>query len=140
MAKKNLPTTSSRQLAIMYPLMFAVNALVVYFASKFFPSNVVLGTFYISQGWSLVHSMGTLALFNILAIPVIEYYQEKRGKKISDKEWMIKFFLLNFAGVWLLARFSNQLGFGITSWRVALSLALVLDFLQGFVMKLIYTK
>lgn len=52
----------------------------------------------------------------------------------SSAEWMASYFVLNFVGVWVVARFANQLGFGISSWVVALVLAVVLDVVQGAAM------
>jgi hypothetical protein len=34
-------------------------------------------------------------------------------------------------GIWLVARFAEQLGLGISSWVVAAILALVFDVVQG---------
>lgn len=135
MAKsKTLIQNPGMMLVLTYFILFTVNSLVVYLASVFLPGNVVLGTQHITTGWALIHSMGTLALVNTFAIPFIREYENRRGRMLSNLEWMVDYFLINLVGVWVLARFAEQLGFGIRSWVVALFLAIVLDLAQGMVM------
>jgi uncharacterized membrane protein SirB2 len=78
--------------------------------------------------------MGVLSLINTFAIPLVRVYENERKRMFSTNKWMIAYFLLNFGGVWLIARGSEQLGLGITSWLVALVLAIVFDLVQGVVM------
>ena len=99
-----------------------------------FPNAIVLGNEFITKGWAIIHSMGTLALINTFAIPVIRQIEIKKGRMLTPKEWMIKYFIINFVGVWGLARFSFELGMGISSWVVALFLAVILDVFQGIAM------
>ena len=135
MAKEEaMSDNSGLMLVITYFVLFAVNSLVVYLASLWFPSRVVLGTQFITVGWALVHSMGTLALINTFAIPFFRELEKNRGKMLTTMEWMGYYLVLNFIGVWVIARFANQMGFGISSWIVALGLAVVLDVVQGAVL------
>lgn len=115
-------------------VLLLVNILVVYLANTWFPQYVVLGTQSISLWWALIHSMSVLALINTFAIPFIRAIENKKGRMLTSKEWMVKYFIINFVGVWVVARFSDQFGFGISSWMVAVVLAVVLDLVQGMSM------
>lgn len=135
MVKKNvLAENPGLVLVITYFVLFLVNGLVVLLTNGLFPQQVVLGTQFISKGWAIIHSMGTLALLNTFAIPFVREYEKSRGKMFSSTEWMVAYFVLNFVGVWVVARFAENLGFGISSWTVALVLAAVLDVIQGIAM------
>jgi len=107
---------------ITYFLFFAINSLVIYLANSFSSDQVVLGTLHITKTWAIIHSMGTLALVNLFAIPV---------KTVTDKEWMIRYFLINLLSIWIITRFADQLGLGVASWQIILILALILSFVQG---------
>jgi len=138
MAKKNiLAENPGLVLVVTYFILFVLNGLVVLLANSLFPQQVVLGTQYITKGWAIIHSMGTLALLGTFAIPFIREYERFRGKMFSPTEWMVAYFVLNFVGVWLITRLAEQLGFGISSWVVALVLAAVLDVVQGMAMMLV---
>lgn len=121
-------------LVVSYLVLFVVNSIVIYFAHMLFPGFVVLGTRSLSVVWAIALGMGVLSLINTFAIPLMRVYENKRKRTFSTNEWMISYFLLNFGGVWLIARGSAQLGLGITSWVVALVLAVVFDLVQGVVM------
>lgn len=121
-------------LVVSYLVLFVVNSIVIYLAHMLFPSLVVLGTRSLSLVWAISLSMGVLSLINTFAIPLVRVYENERKRMFSTNEWMIAYFLLNFGGVWLIARGSAQLGLGITSWVVALVLAVVFDLVQGVVM------
>lgn len=133
----NIAKTSANPgivLVTSYFVLFAVNALVIYLANVYFPRNVVLGTFNINLGWSIFHSMGTLALINILIIPFIREIERWKGRMLTPMEWMVKYFVINFVGVWAITRFSEQFGLGVSSWLVVVILAAVLDLVQGVAM------
>lgn len=132
--KSALAKNPGLMLVFTYVVLFIVNSIVVYLANRWYPQAVVLGTASITAGWALIHSMGTLALIATFAIPFMRWYEDMKGKMLTSKQWMIKYFILNFVGVWLIARFADNLGLGVSSWRVVAVLALVLDFAQGFAM------
>ncbi|OGY19595.1 MAG: hypothetical protein A2900_00590 [Candidatus Chisholmbacteria bacterium RIFCSPLOWO2_01_FULL_50_28] len=135
MAKKNtLAENPGLVLVITFFLLFVVNGLVLLLSNSLFPRQVVLGTQFITKGWAIIHSMVALALLGTFAIPLVREYEKSRGKMFTSREWMVAYLVLNFVGVWVVARFADQLGFGISSWMVALVLAAVLDVVQGAVM------
>lgn len=127
-------TDYGAMLVASYFVLFLVNAIIIYFANKFFPQHVVLGVCSLPLFWAIIHSMGTLAMLNAFIIPFIRKYEDKRGKMFSNKEWMLLYFVLNTVGIWILARFAERFGMGISSWRVAVVLGIVLDIAQGVAM------
>lgn len=134
MAKKEVVGNSGMMLVATFFVLFGVNAVVLFLANMVFPTQVVLGTLALSPLWAIVHSMGALALLNTFSIPFVHVYENKRGKMFSPMEWMLAYFVINLAGIWVIARFPDQFGFGVTSWMVVGVLAVALDFLQGLAM------
>lgn len=137
MAKKqkpNLINSSGLILPLSFFTLLATNFVVLYFANLLFPREVVLGTYFLSSGWAIFHSMILLTLVDTFIIPVVHYHESVRGSMYSSKEWMLLYFVLNSLAVWVIARFANNLGFGISAWWVALFLGAAFDWLQGLAM------
>ena len=128
------------KIVINFFVFFVVNVIVLTLANILFPEQVVLGTWGISRNWAIIHSMGTLAMINAFAIPVIQEQIKKKKKKLSDKEWMGVSCLINAVGFWVVARGASQLGMGIRSWRVAVVLGLVVTMIQTVVMTQLRVK
>jgi len=137
MKKKLVNKHTGIMLVISFFILFAVNSLVLYFANLLFPTQIVLGNQSVTYGWSFIHSMATLAILNIFLVPLVREYENKIGKMISPMCWMKTYFIANFIGLWILARFANQLGMGLSSWVVALFLALALSVIQGIALMLV---
>lgn len=131
MSKKTFQSTTSVEMSRIYFICLAVNIVVLMFANKIAPMSVVFGTSVLTPTWGLFLSMGALSLINTLLIPVFDSVQEELSRALTTKEWMIGYFLINFVGLWLVSRFAEQFGFGISSWGVAGLIAIVLDFAQG---------
>ena len=131
---RNSSKVTGMVFVVTFFLLFAVNALVLFVANMFFPAMIVLGTMSLTLPWSIAHSMGALALIGTLIIPFVRKYEINREKMFNSAEWMLAYFLINLAGVWLIARFPDQFGLGISSWLVAVALAVVLDFVSGMAM------
>lgn len=133
-AKNTINQNTGIILVTTYFVLSVVNSLVIILASVLFPQMVVLGTANISKTWAIIHSVGTLALINTFAIPFVKELENKREKMFSPKEWLAYYLVINFGGIWIIARFADQLGFGIKSWLAVLTLAAVLDIVQGIAM------
>ena len=103
----------------MYLIVNAIGLMVV---STIWPEWVVVGTWHIPTAWAVAHSMGALALLNILVKPMV--------KKSRLGWWMV-----NSAGIWLLARAADQFGMGIASWRVAVLVGLIVTIGQALIMR-----
>lgn len=129
-------------MVITFFATFIVSALVVYGAHLVFPTLVVLGTQSMTLHWALIHSMGALSLLLTLVMPFMTEYEKLKGKVLTPMDWMTAYLLFNVVGLWIITRYSDQFGLGVTSWLVIICLAAVLDFLQGMVMMMIgeFTK
>ncbi len=115
-------------------VMFVVNTVVVLLAHLVFPTYVVLGTGSLSVVWALALSMGILSIVDTFTIPFVRVFENYRKHMFSTVEWMVLYFVINFAGIWLISRGAEQLGLGVQSWIVVLVLAVVLDMAQGMAM------
>jgi uncharacterized membrane protein YvlD (DUF360 family) len=121
-------------LVTTYFVLFVVNSLIFTLANSIFPNQVVLGTEFINFPWAILHSAGVLSLIGTFAIPFFHEKERVLGRNLTSKEWMVGYLVLNFMSIWIIARFADQLGLGISSWMVALVLAAVLDVVQGIAM------
>lgn len=121
-------------LVISYALTLVVSVLVLRLASLWFPQHIVLGTISLTAGWALWLSMGALALITTLAIPFFTEWEHRRKKILTPQDWTVGYAVVNFAALWLITRFSNVFGLGVTSWMIVAALALALDFAQGLAM------
>lgn len=121
-------------MVVTYIVLFLLNSVVIYLANYIFPQYVALGTATTTKCWAIIQSMGILALVSLLVIPFVREFERRRKKMFTSKEWMILYFLVNTASLWIIARFAFYLGFGISSWMVAVGLAIVLGVLQGVAM------
>lgn len=134
MTAKYKPQPTGMILVASYIVLFFTNSFVILVGNHLFPQHIVLGTAHITKTWSLIHSIGTFSLLSTFIIPFVHDVENKRRKMYSPSEWMKLFFVTNFIGIWLVTRFATQLGFGISSWFVALLLAAILDIFQGIAM------
>lgn len=137
MAEKYHSTTSA-EMAKGFFAQLIVNSIVLTIANKLFPSQVVLGTASFSFGWALFHSMLALSIIGTLCVPLFEWKQKMLNRSLSMNEWMIGYLAINFVGLWVITRFSEQFGLGISAWWITLLIAAVLDFAQGASMTIVY--
>lgn len=121
-------------MVISYAAMAVANGAVLYLAYAFFPSYIVLGNMSLTAMWALCLSIGKLTLVGTFAIPFFNQWEESRGKLLTSQDWMVGYFLINFVTLYLITRYSQVFGFGVTSWAVLALLALVMDMVQGMVM------
>ncbi len=135
---KDVKTITDRNPGMMFVLSFflvsAVNAVVFYLANMWFPQQIVVGTYSLSFAWAILLSSGALSLFTILILPFLKEWEITQKRDMKPAEMMGVYLVINFVGLWLLTRFSEVFGIGVRSWLVVLTLAVVLDFLQGMVM------
>ncbi len=140
MAKKTKelnPLMTGRQLTVMFVALLIAHSIVIYLANQWFPSLVVLGTNIYSPMAAIVYSMVLFTLIVVGATPVIEHVGNSMSRKLSDMDWMVLFVLINAGGLWLVARFAEQLGLGVASWMVVAILAVIMDVVQGLTMKVL---
>jgi hypothetical protein len=134
MAAEKFPQVSGMTVVISTVILYFVNAIILVLAQMFFPQHIVLGTHALPYYWAVFMSMGKLTLLTTFVMPFVSKYELMRKKIFSPMEWMALYFVVNFVGLWMISRFSEQFGLGFTSWTVVLVLAAVLDFAQGMAM------
>ncbi len=134
------PTTTAGQLSVMFVLTTAFAIITVFLANVFLPNHVVLGNNIFSPGAALIYSMITYGLLSVGAVPVVEWLAEKRESHLTENKWMLVWFVVNFFAFWIVARFAELLGLGISSWRVVAVLALIMDILQASIMDVVLTN
>ncbi len=117
-----------------YVIMYIVNAPILYLANMLFPEQVVLGTATLSLMWAVVLSMSALSLILTLLIPFLHEIERKLDRDLTMQEWIGAYLAINFGGIWLISRFSEQFGLGVSSWLVVLGLAVVMNLVQGVTM------
>jgi hypothetical protein len=139
-SQPSMPETTAMQMVKNYVYLLPTNALVLYLANMWFANEVVLGTASLSLWWSIGMSAGKLTLVAVLATPLIEAWGKAQKRVLSTKDWMMAFLAINFAALWVITRFPEQFGIGVTSWVVVLIMAVVLDIVQGFVMMMAYKQ
>jgi hypothetical protein len=127
--------TPFKWLLIIYALFFLAHVAVVALASSLFPSQVVLGTHMLSPFMALLYSMGVFTIITVGALPVIEGLSKATGMKLQDMHWMVIYYVVNFVGLWLTARFAEMLGMGVANWTVVAVMALIIDIVQGLIIK-----
>ncbi|MEN8252886.1 MAG: hypothetical protein ABFQ62_00700 [Patescibacteria group bacterium] len=132
--------TSFKQLLTMFVSFFLVQSAIVYLASMLFADQVVLGTHLYSPLQGLLQSMFVLTLIMVGAMPVIELVLKRYKIKFQDKHWLLLYFVINTVAIWVVARFAEQLGFGISSWLVAVILGLIFGVDQALIVKKISSK
>jgi len=132
------PSMTAKQLSHIFVAFLIGHSLVIYLANRFFPMTVVLGNHVLSPTMAVLSSMVVFTLIAVGAIPVIEHLAESQRRRLSSFDWMTMFTFINAGGLWLVTRFAEQLGLGVSSWLAVVILALVMDVVQGLlVMKVI---
>lgn len=121
-------------LVATYVVMLLVSMLVIGLANWFFPTYVVLGTAKLSPMWALCLSAGKLALITTAVMPLVTYREWKMKRNYTPKDWMVTYLIVDVIMVWLVSRFAQYLGLGISSWWVAVLLGTALDWAQGMAM------
>jgi uncharacterized membrane protein YbhN (UPF0104 family) len=127
-------TNPNMMMVKTYVVMLVVNAVVLFVANMLFPMQIVLGTISLSPLWSILLSMGALALIDTLILPFAHEIEKRLGRVLTSWEWMLKYFIVNLVALWLITHASQQFGLGVTSVWVSVVLAVVLDVVQGMVM------
>lgn len=136
--KKELnPHISGRQLGLVFVAFFVVHAAVIYLANMFFPQLVVLGNHFFNPTLGLLYAVIPFTLVTVGSIPLIEHVGDAIKRKISNMEWMLYYFVINVAALWILARFAEWIGMGISSWLVVVVLGAIITFAQGMVIGMI---
>lgn len=141
MKEQVMTYSTAGQVNTAFWIMLVLNGLVFLLANMLFPMQIVLGTSAFSLWWALFHSSLIITLVGTLHIAQFEWAQKNLLKRtMSNMEWMLGYFVINFIGLWLITRVPEQFGLGVAHWWILLLLAIALDFVQGMGMMLVYKK
>jgi len=134
-----LDIQAKHSLVIVYSFfaLFLTNIIILWLAHTLFPTQIVLGTYAISPGWAIYHSMLKLTTIGLLAMQLLTIYQWKQKITFGSQQLMLIHFAINSAALWEITRFATQLGFGISSWIVILLLSLVVTAAQRAAMMIL---
>ena len=125
------------RLSMMFVYFMVIDSIILYGAHLLFPNQVVLGTYQISPLLAVIQSMLFFSLFAVVSTPVIELVAHYLKLKLTDLHWIILTFLIDFVGLWLVARLANMLGLGISSWVIVAVLAVCFDLGQGLAIRML---
>lgn len=132
--ERELQAKQGVMIVLSYLVLFATTSLVLYLANLLFPTQVVLGTFALSPFWALILSSGKLSLIGLLIMLLVPYKEWKLKKDFTPQDWMKLYFLVNTLSIYLVTRFAEIYGFGVSSWVVVVVLSVALDIVQGIAM------
>lgn len=112
---------------------WVLDSLLLYLASVVFPTAYALGTFKLSILWAAIVAGFIWTVLVWFSEPIVSIIK----LKVSDKMKMFFYLLVNFVALWLVARIAPYSGFGVASFVWAFLLALVANFAQYLVMKIV---
>ena len=137
MAQQTYPIPKSNpnaHMSITFLLLWLVNGLVIALVNFLMPQHIVLATISVSHMAALVLSSGILAWFATVTLPLFTEIEIRKQMVLTPQHWMIGYLIINTCAVWVIARFSDTIGLGVSSWFFVLVLAAVLDVVQGMTM------
>lgn len=137
MSKQTYPIPQSNPnayMSITFFLLWVVNALIILAANAVFPMNVVLGTMSLTPTIALILSSGVLAWAATVTLPIFTEIEIRKQMVLTPQHWMMGYLVINVISLWIVSRFAEAIGLGISSWVFVLGLAAVLDMVQGMTM------
>jgi hypothetical protein len=134
LSKEKVQAVHGLNMIYTFITMMVVNTILLSLANAVAPEHVVLGTYSISHGWAIYHSMFKLSVIATLFMPLITLYEWKNKTIFTPQQWMMTYFVVNVVSLWGITRFAENLGFGISSWVVLVIVAAVFNFVQGMAM------
>lgn len=104
--------------ARMFVVFWAINALLFYFLPFVFVGMVVTGNARLTPFLASVISGFLLSVTDALVMPACAYLHLKFK---AQWQWSMAFLVVNMLGVWLIARYADLTGVGVTNaWTAAL--------------------
>jgi hypothetical protein len=115
-------------------MYWATNTVVLLLANKLAPNNLVLGNYKFGTTEAAIYAGFWMTFFLWTAWDWIL----AKGERLEGF-WriLIFFWVINSLGVWLTSRLPQYTGFGISSYRWALTLGAVIDIAQRLVWRVI---
>ena len=118
-------------------IMGLVAAVLFYVASLLFPNAVVLGNDSLNIFAATVVSATLLTIFVGIAVP---FLMKRFMPKADEKKTGMMYGLATVVGLWILSRFALVVGFGISSFAVAIFLGAVISGIQFGIWKFMSGK
>lgn len=132
--ERELQAKQGVMIVLSYFVLFVCNVLAIYLANLLFPTFVVLGTFALTPFWALMLAGTELSLIGLLVMLLVPYKEWKTKKDLKPTDWMKLYFVVNTVSLYLVTRFAEIYGLGVSSWVVIIALALFMDVAQGMAM------
>ena len=137
LSKEKVKARTGLTIFYSYITLFITNAVTISLANYLFPTEIVLGTYALTPSWSLYLAVVELTVVCTMIFPLVYYHEYRRGSEYTAKEWMMLYFAVNTITIWSIARFADKIGFGISSWYIAIILGIILQWMQSKGMLLI---
>ena len=112
---------------------WVLDSLLLYLATLAYPTVYVLGNFRLSVLWAAIVAGFIWTVLVWFSEPIVAIVK----LKVPDKMQMVFYLFANFVALWLVARISPYSGFGVASFVWAFVLALLANFAQWLVMKVV---
>ena len=112
---------------------WVLDSLLLYLATLAYPTAYTLGNFRLSTLWAAIVAGFIWTVLVWFSEPIVAIVK----LKVSDKMKMVFYLFVNFVALWLVARIAPYSGFGVASFVWAFLLALVANFAQRLVMKVV---
>lgn len=132
--ERELQAKQGVMIVLSFFVLFLCNTLALYLANLLFPTSVVLGTFALTPFWALMLAGGKLTIISLLVMLLVPYKEWKTKKDLKPTDWMKLYFVVNTVSLYLVTRFAEIYGLGVSSWVVIVALALFMDVVQGITM------
>lgn len=111
----------------MWIAVGVLNAVVIYLGALLFPALVVLGNDSI-PGLLAVILISILLTLLLTLVPALAATMKLKSNSVVSMN--LQYGVVNIAGLWILAKFAKYLGFGISSFWVAIMLGAFLTIVQ----------
>lgn len=110
-----------------------LDSLLLYLATVVYPAAYTLGTYRLSTLWAAIVAGFIWTVLVWFSEPIVSIVK----LKVPDKMKLFFYLFTNFVALWLVARLAPYSGFGVASFVWAFVLALVANFVQYLVMKVV---
>ncbi len=116
---------------------WVVNSALLFFAPFVLVGMVESGNVRLSSLLASVISGFILAVADALVMPVFDWFKIK----IKDEwQWAFVFLFINVLGIWVIARYADLTGIGVSNGWIALLLGAVINLAQWGTWKFMDTK
>lgn len=127
--------SSFQDLVGYFFVYFFVDLIVLLSTAVLIPSSLVLGTNLVTPLMALILASFLLSFLVVSTVPIMELVVSRLKYEFTSRDWLAVFVVVNVFFLWLLARFAQVVGMGISSWMIALAIGIVLSLIQGWAVR-----